>query len=382
MYEYFNNVPISINNLYGDPFIQKENTYKKLDELYRINHKGIISIITKSEINEKDAEILKKYSEQLNIIVLVSISELPFEIEKVKGNRYNTLTLCNTRNIPCIAYIRPFIPNYNTNEEVIEKIFYNIYKTGTRNIIISGLRGNDKILEKSNIKDLENWSQRVKIIPTSVRNFINKQKKKYNDINIFERTSCGISYVLGKNRSYNPYWISPQLAKCYACPLKSSCFDKQEQFNINNKDIELCNFLGYDVEKVNNGLTNICKVNPQKRTECKSCCTSCFVVQRESLKINNSNVNLGDVGLLRLLLQKHVFAEDCIDTGNSNIARPNVLNNYNLYILNSWWSYSNNIKKCYGCTYCIVPTYNNECHEYGILPEYLYEELLKRRKIK
>lgn len=380
MYNYFSNVPISINNLYGDPFIQKENTFSKLDELVSVNHKGIISIITKTEINENDALKLKKYSESLNLVILISISELPYEIEKVKGNRYKTLELCNKYNIPCIAYIRPFIPPYNTNEHVIEKIFYNVYKTGTKNIIISGLRGNDEILEKSNITDLENWSHRVKIVPASVRNYINKQNKKYNDINIFERTSCGVSYVLGKNRSYNPYWISPQLAKCFSCPLKSTCFEKQNNFNINNNDIELCDFLGYNVEKVNEGKINNCSVDPQKRTECKSCCTSCFVVQREALKIKNKHVNLGDVGLLRLLLQKHVFAENCIDSGNSDIARPYVLNNYNLYILNSWWSYSNNMNKCYGCSYCIVPTFKNKCSEYGILPEHLYEKIKEERK--
>ena len=33
--EYFKNVPVSVNNLYGDPFfpLQEENTFKKLDSL-------------------------------------------------------------------------------------------------------------------------------------------------------------------------------------------------------------------------------------------------------------------------------------------------------------------------------------------------------------
>lgn len=49
---YFINLPVSINNLYGDPFFptQTENTFSKLDELQADGHKGIVSIITKTEI--------------------------------------------------------------------------------------------------------------------------------------------------------------------------------------------------------------------------------------------------------------------------------------------------------------------------------------------
>ena len=50
---YFQNIPVSINNLYGDPFFcnQVENTFEKLDKLRESKHTGIVSIITKSEIN-------------------------------------------------------------------------------------------------------------------------------------------------------------------------------------------------------------------------------------------------------------------------------------------------------------------------------------------
>lgn len=52
--EYFLNIPVSINNLYGDPFYkdQIENTFSKLYSLHKSGHKGVVSIITKTEIDE------------------------------------------------------------------------------------------------------------------------------------------------------------------------------------------------------------------------------------------------------------------------------------------------------------------------------------------
>ena len=99
---YFANIPVSINNLYGDPFFytQIENTFKKLENLRKSGHKGIVSIITKSEITKEIALELSNYIKDLKLVVLVSISELPFKIEKVVGNRYNTLGLCEKYNIP------------------------------------------------------------------------------------------------------------------------------------------------------------------------------------------------------------------------------------------------------------------------------------------
>lgn len=384
IYDYFNNVPMSINNLYGDPFIQKENTYAKLQELKDVQHKGIISIITKTEITEEDAIRLKHYQESLNLIILVSISGLPYEIEKIKSDRYNTLSLCSRYHIPCIAYIRPFIPNYNTSEDVINSMFDRISNTGCKNIVVAGLRGNDNILANSKIKEeeIDKWSLRVKIIPKDVRSHIENNKHRHPELKVFERTSCAVSYVLGKERSYNPYWFSPQLAKCNECALIESCYRKQDSFTVNEHDIELANFLGYDVEHVNIGDFPMCKTIPEKRTECISCCTGCFILERDAMEIKPfNNITLGDVSLLRLLTSKHVFCKNVIDSGASDVARPQnpYLQDYNLYLLNSWWSYSNNIKKCYGCTYCIVPTYKNDEHEYGILPEKLYDLLKKRR---
>lgn len=227
--DHFLNIPVAVNNLYGDPFLQKENTYAKLLALQQSGHKGIVAIITKSEIDTDDAKTLANFAKKLNLVVLVSISELQGTIEYTVGNRYKTLELCHKYEIPVIAYIRPFIPFYNTDENVISKIFEQISQTGVSTVVISGLRGNDDIFSHVGIsdEDKKDWSYRVKIVPQEVRNLLNKYEKAFN---VFERTSCGVAFVLGKKHSHNPYYSSPQLAKCHNCPLKSSCFDKRNDF--------------------------------------------------------------------------------------------------------------------------------------------------------
>ena len=78
-----------------------------------------------------------------------------------------------------------------------------------------------------------------------------------------------------------------------------------------------------------------------------------------------------------------MFCKDIIDNGASDIARPknSILKDSNIYILNSWYSYSRNINTCYKCSYCIVPHYQNQNKEYGEIPvemaKKLYKEIMK-----
>lgn len=87
------------------------------------------------------------------------------------------------------------------------------------------------------------------------------------------------------------------------------------------------------------------------------------MLNRSGIRIKGEDLKLGDVGLLRLLTHKLVYAKDVYDTGRIDIGNPQV--NPNWYILNSWWSFSREISQCYGCSYCVVKHYNNEPAEYG-----------------
>lgn len=85
---FFQYIPVSINNLYGDSFfpLQRANTLAKLSSLRTTNHKGIVSIITKSELTEADVLAIKETN--LKAVILVSVSELPNK--KQEGTAYSS----------------------------------------------------------------------------------------------------------------------------------------------------------------------------------------------------------------------------------------------------------------------------------------------------
>lgn len=382
--KYFQKIPIAVNNLYGDPFFptQIDDTFQKLDQLEKYGHQGIVGIITKSEISDSNIKKLSQYN--LNLVVLVSMSGLENTHEFTKGVREKTLTRCEKYHIPCIAYIRPFIPRYNTSEEQIKILFDRIRGAIAHPVaVISGLRGNDEILGRSGIKESEKkeWSYRVKIVPKNVRDAINQYG---SGVLIFERTSCGVAYVLGKDHSYNPYYYSPQLARCFNCPLQKTCFNQRKLYRPIQSDIELLNMLGYRASIVYQGREELCSVQPEKRTECVSCCTGCFIVKHESIAINpDLTPNLGDISFCRHLLGgRLVHHQGTFDQQEKDIARPKnpLLKDLPIYMLNSWWSFSRNIPSCYSCTYCIVTAYDNDCKTYGSVPEETAEVLWNRIK--
>ena len=166
---------MSINNLYGDSFYkdQIENTFSKLYSLHKSGHKGVVSIITKTEIDEQTALRLGYYAKRLKLIILLSISELPTRIEGVPGDRYNTISKCLKYGVPILPYIRPFIPGENTSPEILDKLFNRIKKEfGNNNysVIISGLRGDEEILNKFSLT--REYNLRVKIIPTHIKEYL------------------------------------------------------------------------------------------------------------------------------------------------------------------------------------------------------------------
>ena len=55
----FSDIPVAVNNFYGDPLIQWDNTVEKLMYLLSQGHKGIVSIITKGKFTPSKLEFFK-----------------------------------------------------------------------------------------------------------------------------------------------------------------------------------------------------------------------------------------------------------------------------------------------------------------------------------
>ena len=369
-YEFLKKVPISINNYYGDPVIQWEDTLKKVKTLSDDLHEGPVSIITKGYITDKMASNLKKISKNLNLVVLVSVAQLPKEIESVSSeNRYKSIKNLINNNIKVIGYVRPFIPPYNNNEETIEKIFKNISDAGCHDVIVSGFRGNDDILLKTKAEEKQKWVIRVKQMPKNTANIISKIAKKY-DLEVFNRTSCGVAKVLGMDASFNPYYNSKITAGCNNCSLNKTCKHKKPS----TKALNFIKDLGYDIEYIDEG-NEECKITPENRLSCKSCCTSCFMLKVPHINVKNENITLGDIAFIRFITGCLVSKVGVVDGGKPDVGHVNFpslkVDKYEIHCLNTWFEWARQIDRCYGCKYCIVPVYELQNKEYGCSPKEL-----------
>lgn len=380
--EVLRQIPVAVNNFYGDPILQWENTLEKLDALKRSQHKGPIGIILKGRMNEKHIQDLKKRKEAgLNLVCLISISELTKMEGTGSAHRYENIRLLNEANIPAIAYIRPMIPPFNTSEEVIGKIFSNLKRVGCKVAVASGFRGDEELVSKLAPDDQVEWAMRVKILPAEIYQRIKMYAEK-SGVQLFTRTACGVAYITGAERTYNPYYNSPNLVKCEElnCPLRSTCGPLTEP----RKDsLELARALGFDVEFVQGSGQRLCKVKGENRLKCPSCCTTCYFSKGIPHIVVRGKVNLGCLAFIRFITGVMSIQDNLRDDGSKDVGKLN-FSNYpqinNAQALNSWWVFSRNLDRCFGCKYCVVREYYNKTGnnvEVGFPPAELVDMMFK-----
>lgn len=374
-------LPISLNNMYGDPLMQWGNTVQKLDKLLLEGHKGVISIITKGCFTNLRCEQLEKYIKKgLNIIVLVSVSGLPIEIEPVSlKSRVIGLANLKRHKISAIPYLRPFIPGLNDKVEVLEDLFFRINQIGFKEVIISGFRGSNDIISKTlGDETKEKFAVRVKSMPKGIGKNLDRLSKQYG-IFLHKRTACGVASVLGMPHAWNPYTESPNMAGCYNCLIKSTCFDKKASKEVTNEELKLLSYLGYEAKyEERRADAQQCKITPDNRVDCPSCCTTCYIL-KNIVRINVTNAKtLGDLAFIRFLLGKGIIAsqQDLVDDETPDTGKFHV-NGASGMCINTWYVMANNTSKCFGCSYCITDIYKNPIGEVGISPMELYSKILE-----
>lgn len=376
--ELLKNIPVSINNFYGDPTIQWDDTLLKLKNLATTKHLGPVGIITKGKLTEKHASQLAEFVKSgLKIVVLISISELP-QFEKVAvEHRYENIQVLNQFNIPNIAYIRPLTPPYNTSLEVIEKICQKLKNVGAKALVVSGFRGDENIVKDMNPDETVEWVLRVKVMTKDVYENFKKNCEKLN-LQLFTRTSCAVSAVLGDKITYNPYYYSPNLVHCAElhCPLVATC---QPVTTPREDSLNLIKFLGYDAEFIKGNCADRCHVSAENRLKCFSCCTTCFHLQGNRLVVKNAK-SLGDLTFIRFLTGILTMQPGKNDSGEKEIGivnLPNFPEIKDVQCLNSWWPYAKIGTRCFGCSYCIEKYYGNERKEFGFPPAELLDRIIK-----
>ena len=371
-------IPVSVNNFYGDPTIQWEDTLDKLKNLAATKHRGPVGVITKGKLTDKHAkELLVFIKKGLKIILFISISELR-QFEKVgMDHRYANITLLNKYKIPVIAYIRPMTPPYNTSPEIIQSMFAKLHQAGAKFVVASGFRGDDALVKDMAPDEKIKWVMRVKIMTGEVYQLVKAQTAKYG-MKLFTRTSCAVSALLKDKTTYNPYYYSPNLVKCAEldCPIRSTC---QPVTQPKKHALEFIKFLGYQVELLGGCSQTKCFVEPDKRLDCPSCCTTCYRLNVPRLLVKG-NIKLGDLTFIRFItgmLAMQPGRSDAGDKDVGNINLPNFPEIDNAQCLNTWWPYARVGDKCFECSYCVEKYYGSARRDYGFPPAELIDKILK-----
>jgi len=376
--EKFLNIPISINNYYGDATLQWDNTISKLKQLQKEKHKGIVSIITRGYIDKKKAKELKEFTKGLNFILIVSVSEMPKDIEPLEQKyRYISIENALKNDIKVLPNIRPLIPGLNATKDKIEYIYQKLSSLGIETVVVSGFRGDDHLVSKMNLDEKIKWNLRVKIITKDIANIINENSKKY-DIFTSKRVSCGVAKIFD-TYSHNPYYYSPLLVDCQSCSQKEKC-SKMIGKKPEELDLKFLQTIGYDIEYYDTNICEMCHTTPDNRLDCPSCCTACYFGNKPKIFIKNQ-ITLADTAFVRFFTKGVIGTQTGISDKGGDTGRAKVLSKFvgrEVHLVNSWFVWSRQLNKCYGCKYCITEAYNIEKIEYGSSPLQLFKEIEKK----
>jgi hypothetical protein len=221
-------IPVAVNNSYGDPGLQWDNTLCKLENLAVCGHEGIVGLITKSKMMKDMARHIR--SLPLDICMLQSLSGLPYDIEHVKyENSLESVTNCVDSGLNCVVYLRPIIKGINDDQEKIKGLIHDIRMTGCQTMAYSGLATSPEIIRQLEqrsgyqFKDDEKMSLLDKTVEPGLRDMI---ENAANDegLDVFRHTSCAVSSATKKDHDYNHHFGFCQGSSgCSGCPMSRKC---------------------------------------------------------------------------------------------------------------------------------------------------------------
>lgn len=175
-------IPVSINNILGDPFIprQVQNTFSKLDSLQVSRHRGPISIITKFPINTPMLRRLSQYKTISSLIIfytLTGFDEGGTEFtERQEAYRQLASVIPNT-----VLLYRPIIQNENDSRNVMETMLGLCRETDTC-LVYTGL-----------YVDYEGAKR--KQLATETEELLLHLAKKA-EVSVFPKSACATSHLL------------------------------------------------------------------------------------------------------------------------------------------------------------------------------------------
>jgi hypothetical protein len=377
-------IPVSVNNYYGDPTLQWPDTLAKLEDLIVTGHVGPVGVILKGRLTPRHCREFASYQARgLKLVVFVSISELR-DMERVGAeHRYENIRHLREAGVPAVGYVRPLTPPYNTSAETIDKIFRRLGEVECEATVVAGFRGDDHLVAEMQPADVVKWVIRVKQMTPQIWQDVYAASQRHH-VQLFTRTSCAVDYLLGNRQTYNPYFTSPQLVKCaeVRCPLRATC--GKGVIEPREGSLEFLRHLGYEVE-FQLGTTDchaqqFCNIEPHNRLDCKSCCTTCFMLRSNPHIEVSGKVNLGDLTFIRFISGVLASQPGCRDTGALDVGSvcfPKFPHIEGIQCLNSWWPIARVGRKCFDCKYCIEKYYGSTRTEIGFSPVRLLDLLEK-----
>ncbi len=306
-------IPVAVNNSYGDPGIQWKDTVSKLKNLEKSGHTGPVGIITKSKVTEDMVETIGSLN--INSVFLTSISKLPGEIEKVDyGDRIEGIKNIVERDIPLLTYFRPVIPGFNSDEKTVTDIMKDISEIGVKRIVYSGLMGKKEVISKlkkrtnkkiSPPEGYSKWQKYHKLLNDDTRKMIEKNAKRFG-INVFRKTSCGVTDALGRKYDYNIHFTKPSKYNCKKCVNLKGCTEKAS--NGKKEEISyLLDEIGVKFEVIHREKEKKCEL----KDLCEKNCSSCENSKGTILKLEGKHTQ-GFISIIRWLTAMIVTADTVV----------------------------------------------------------------------
>lgn len=207
---------LSLNNR-TDPFISPEvkaSTFRLMDIMEEKGLNNIVTITTKGLLTKEDAEKLNQYK-NIKVVIIVTYNNLPLKIQPIKKEiqeeTMKNISDCN--NVILLHQFRPIIPGLNDDEDTIRKTV-NYAKQFCNATIYQGIRVNQYIKDRLEERDytykgeFDTHKQKSK----DTDSVFEKLKKEDKNYQIFDHTSCALSYIFDKS-DYNMHYSKIDCSK-------------------------------------------------------------------------------------------------------------------------------------------------------------------------